>query len=449
MVYGPNLINSSVTDLLKTHHWVNIEIYILDNERRYLFDISQSLVSGSVDIDVDSDCSRSGNVTILDPQQRLSIDFNGQGWGSNMTNRTIQIIYTVTAMDRSFSYRCPIFTGPIVYASRDGVMLSIDFKGFEFLMQGGVLSDYTWPIGWNRAAIIQNAASISGLPYTNVMEYGGIMYSPWMVQSGDNLWERMKELADSGALNIYFDGNGVLQIKPKAINVNPVMTLDTNWLTEEPDFNLDISKIRNVVRVEGAKIPGTDTTMTYEVWAPPTNPFSPQAMARFGQPRVLPHLIKDDNLNQWTDVISAAWNNLNWDLLVAESTSAVIPVVPFLEEYDVLEIRHPKCWTISPLQKATIPLVGDAEMSIGMLTSTSAGSTTGGKIVSNKGLNGERLLHHGPSGAFNTLRGPKFTGGKSGNKGANWYTGSDGGKGAPNKGKKKKNRDKGKGKGKK
>lgn len=445
MVYGANTITQADHDLCRTHHWVDIIVYILDNERRYLFDMSSALINGTVDIDTEADCSRSGKMSLLDPQQRLSIDLNGSGWGSNMSNRTVQIIYKLTNMDRTYSYSAPIFTGPITYAARDGAVLNIDFKGFEWIMQGGQLSDYSWPIGWSRGSIIQNAAAMNGLPYTTISHAGGIMYSSWAVESGDNLWERLKELADGGGLNIYFDGNGVLQVKPKWPGY--AMALDTTWLTEEPDFNLDASKIRNVVRVEGGKIPGTDTVMTYEAWPSPQHPFSPQSLARFGQPRVLPHIIRDSSLTVWSDVINTAWQTLTFDLLVAESTSAVIPVCPWLEEFDVLAIRHPKCATDSPLTKATIPLVGDGEMSIGMLTTSSTGNASGpgARAVSNKGLNGERLLHHGPSGAFNTLRGPKH----SGNKGANWYTGEDGGKGAPNKGKKKKNRDKGKGKGKK
>lgn len=433
MVYNSAFLQEADIVLFKTHHRISVEVYILDTSRRWLHNMTDSLVSGAVDIDVEGETTRFGKMALLDPQQRLSLDLNGVGWGSNMSNRLVQIVYRVSAMDWSRSYACPIFTGPITDASRDGAILNIEFKGMEYFMQGGVLVDSSLPAGWFRSQYITYMALGSGL--VGAADYsggGGVMYSPWAFEAGDNLWSRCKELAASGGFNIFFNGDGVLQLRPKTRD--PVIVLDTTWLTEEPQFNLDISKLRNLVRVEGANIPGTDIMMSYEAWPPASHPFSPQSLAVNGVNRLIPHLIKDSSLATWADIINTAWNNLHWDLLVAQTDTAVVPVIPFLEEYDVITLSHPKLWSSSPLSKATIPLVGDAEMSLNMFTTTSSGATTGGKVVSNKGQNGERLRNHGRSGAFNTLRGPL------GNRGQDWYTGDDGGKGAPSKGKKKKNR---------
>lgn len=438
MVYNHAQLTMTDVNLLKTHHRWSVSVHIMDMNRRYLFDMSDSLISGHVDIDADADCTRSGKMTLLDPQQRLSVDFAGQSWGSSMSNRMVQIIYNVYAMDYSWTYQCPIFTGPITTAKRDGVVINIEYKSMEWILQAGVLSDATWPAGWSRSSILMNAASMSGITFFNDQHYPSpVVNSPWSVAGGENLWERMKELADGSADNIFFDANGVMQIRPK--NRNVVMELDTTWLTEEPDYDLDSTKIRNVVRVEGANVPGTDQKMWYEAWPPADHPYSPQALAILGRWRVIPHRISDTSLSVWSDIIDTAWNNLNWDLLLPEATSAVTPVIPFLEEHDVVRINHPKVYVVAPLSKATIPLVGDAEMSLNFLSTTSSGNLRGGRANSNKGMNGERLLNHGPSGAFNTL------GGKGrGTRGSDWYKDKDGGAPASGKGGKKKNRSKGK-----
>jgi hypothetical protein len=426
-------------DLLRNHHRVTVEVYILNSARQYLFDITKDLVSGTLDIDVEGETSRFGKMVVLDPQQRLSIDLNGIGWGSNMSNRLIQIWHRVWSMDWSETYAVPIFTGPISDSDRDGVLLNLQFKGLESLV-GEVLFDYSWPAGWQRSAIIMDAVRISSGEMNFADNSGGSqwMHSAWSVEGGENLWARVKSLADGGGLNIYFDGAGVLQIKQK--NRVPVAYIDSTWLIEEPDQSLDISKLRNVVRVEGANIPGTDQKMFYEAWPPPQHPFSPQSLARNGVLRAIPHRISESSLGVWQDLIDTAWRNLEWDLLVAESNTAVIATLPFLEEYDVLTIAHPKLYANSPLTKATIPLVGDGTMSLNMFTTTSSGqSSRGGRAVSNKGaIGGQRLINgHGPSGAFNTLGGR----GRKG-RGQNLYALGKPDQGAPNKSKGKKNRNK-------
>lgn len=436
--------------LLRTSHRVVSEVYILDNNRNYLRNATDALIEGSVDMDSDAAISRSCKMTLLDPGNRLGIDPNGGTSGPEFYNRMVQIVYRVTSMDYSETYGVPIFTGPVTDSSRDGVVLTVEGKGLEILAQDGLLNDYTWPAGWARSAVIMNAIQVvTGERFFSDASGGGyFLRSPWSVQSGANLWAELKYLGDSMGMAVYFDGQGFLKIRPKI--VAPLMTIDATWMTEDPDAAFDMSKIRNVCRVEGASYPtadGTQVKMKYEAWPPPQHPFSPQSLARWGTNRVIPRFVTDDSLADWSSLAETADQNLYYDLMYSTEVTAVTSVIPFLEEFDVVTISHPRLYLDTPVSKWTIPLVGDAEMSLNFFSSSSRGVTSGGAVVSNANLWG-RLnspgVKHGPSGAYNGLA-------TLGTKGENWYGGKDGGAPKPNKGKKGKkgNRNRGGGKGKK
>lgn len=444
-----NNFGQAYLDLLRTHHRVTIGCYILDTQRNVLGNATGRVISGAVDMDVDASVTRSGKISILDPNQDLGLNFSGATMGSDYYTRMVTIHYVVENFERTAWYSIPIFTGPIVDATRDGVVVNLEFKGMETYAMYGLLHDHAWPPGWLRSQIIVNAMTgfAGEVHFRDWSGGGGTMATYYGMAAGENLWEKCKELADAMACHIYYDGNGVLNMKPKT--AASYFNLDTTWLTEEPDLAFEIEKIKNVVRVEGATVPtGPDTSakLIYEAWPPPQHPFSPQSLARYGVPRVMPRIIEDNALGSFADMSTVAWQNLGWDLLASAGCTAVSLVAPFLEEFDVVTLNHPKLYINVSVGKWTIPLIGDAEMSLNMFTSTSSGPVSQANYVSNAGLWGRMNMpgvRHGPSGAFNTL------GGVGDNtKGEDWYgpgkqggAPGSGGKGGKKK-RKKKNKDK-------
>lgn len=444
-----NFPGSPYWDLLRTHHRVVPEVYILNNSGQLMGNASGHLVSGTIDMDAEADVTRSGKLSLLDPHNSLGLDFSGSAVGAAYYNRMVKVFYKIQSLDRTVTFRSPVFTGPITDANRNGVMVDLEVKGKEILAQDGMLNDYSWPAGWSRSAIIMNALNVrtGETQFSDQSNGAYALGAQWVVEQGENLWKRLKELADGMGAQLFYDGDGTARIRPKS--VYPIFTIDTSWLTEEPDLVFDSDRIKNVVSVTGGSTPISPTEnvkMKFEAWPSPQHPFSPQAIGRNGVPRVIPHFISDDSLMSFSDIINIAWVNLEADLLSCSGATAVSVIAPFLEENDVVTISHPKLYANVSMTKWTIPLVGDSEMSLNMFSSTSAGFVGRSNYVTNYGLTGQRLRNHGPSGAFNGIR----NGGKglSGLKGQDWYGGKDGG-GAPGKsggkkGGKKKNKNKGK-----
>lgn len=433
-------------NVLRGHHRVRPEVYILNNNRQYLANATNNLVSGTVDMDATASVSRSGKVSFLDPRNSLALDYSD----SSLYNRFIQIIYCVAPLASELWYKVPIFTGPIASVMKDGVITNVEFKGSEVLAQNGLLNPYTYPAGLGRSSVITHAmAEFAGeISWTDQMAGQMPLGDPWSIDRGDNIWERLKELADGMAAKLYYDGNGSIRISPKT--TAPIMTLDSTWLTTQPEHSFDVDNLRNVVSFEGASVavspdPDVDKVkLRFEAWPPPQHPFSPQSLARNGKLRIMPQFLSDDSFIRWPDIWQSASKNLEWNLMLTAEATATSFVIPFLEENDVIQFNTTKLVGNYAVTKWSIPLVGDAEMSMNFFSSSSKASTVGGANTSNANLWGRMMqsgIKHGPSGAFNTL------GGKGGIKrGQDAYgVGKDGGMKPPKK-KNKKKKNKGKGK---
>lgn len=396
--------------LLKTHHQVTTKVYVLNNARQYLADASSRLLSGGVDMDVSAETSRVAKLTLLDPMQDLGIDPTGYAFGSQYYDRMLQIFHEVSGFDGSAPHTVPIFTGPITKASRDGVVLSIEAKGMEILLQDGLLRDFSYPVGWTRFQVIQDAIiNTSGeRSFNNQTGNTQVLTAPWSMEAGENLWEGLQEMCDAMGMNIFYNGAGICQVKPKGHM--PVFSIDSTWMTEDPEYTFDMRNLKNVVRMTGAVgplVPGQEETrMSVEAWPSPQHPFSPQSLARNGALRIVPIVHSDDSLGEWENLWNAAWLTLNANLRWATQATAVTATIPFLEEYDVININHPKVWADTMLSQWSITLVGDAEMSLNFTSTSSAGIIDRSNFVSNAG-NWGRLnqpgVKHGPSGAFNPL----------------------------------------------
>jgi hypothetical protein len=361
--------------MMQSHHRVYIEVYILDNNRNYLANASEMLVDGSIDIDVYRTPSRQGTLTLLDPAGTLGLDGNPNS-GIVAYNRMVKIVMHIGPMDGQWaSQQFDLFTGPIVTSDRSGPFLNIEFGGCELYSTQGMPYDWTWPVGWSKTSVISNALlQHSGEVYQDFELDRHPLIDNWSVQTGENLWVRLQDLAEEVNCRLWYDANGVAKLRRK--NWTPVWTFDQFQLTGDPSVKFDMDKMRNYVVVLGATPEGS-TRVRYDAVPPVNHPYSPQSLARNGFARYIPDVIEDDQLD-FPSAADRAWSRLSEAILTSMDVNLTSCIVPFLEEWDCFSVNHKNLWMPQALfTKATIPLVGDAEMSVGFLSTSSQGESHG------------------------------------------------------------------------
>lgn len=401
-----------VWSVLAGPHRVRVTVWILDNSRRFLANASDMLIDGQVDIDAGADITRSGQLRLLDPGHVLGLDASPSA-GIVAYNRMVHIIYTAEKFDQSMQFSWPVFTGPISKSNRDGPILDLEFVGMEKFAHMQMPYNWTWPVGWSKGSVISNALmQHTGEIYFDMdWRAGGYPLSaPWTLEEGENLWPRLKNLAEEMNMRMFYDGNGVLKVRGK--DMTSVIEFLPWMLTgEDPQVSYDLTKMRNHVKIKGKTPPGMTGAMGYDAYPPAHHPYSPQSLARNGFNRFFTEFVEDDQL-EWTDMVNRAWSILSEKIMTSMDVQFTSCVVPFMEEWDVFSINHPRVWVPQAMfTKSTIPLVGDAEQSIGYMSTTSQGSSR----VSNFAT--QPLL--GPKGKIDPGGIVKGLGPKKGNKDKN------------------------------
>lgn len=461
-MYPAATISGNPNGYVESHfnsHRVYIEVLILNINNNLISDASSRLISGHVDVDANANVSRSGKVQLWDPFNDLGLGLGG----SSQFDRIIKINYWVQNMTGGQQWRTAVATCIVTQINRDGSIVNLEFKGKEVLADHGLHTPHTWPAGWPKGTVITNGMTIfTGetmfWDYSAGAAWNMLGASGWSIDSGDNLWAKFRELATSMGCRLFYNGEGILVIRP--LQVAPIFTMDQPWMTSEPSMDYDFDNLINMVRVEGAMLPtwdGGEAQLVYEALPDPNHPFSCWSLARNGYPRIIPKIISDSSINDFALAADIAWNELSIALLQTNNVTLTGKVMPWFEENDVLTIMHPKLYTNTFLTKWTIPLVGDGEMSMNFMSNTSfaytGGLEGGGSAIHNAHIFGTRpaaprIKPHGPSGAFGSAHLP---GGRNIDKlrGENWYGGKGSSKGGGKKGSKKGNKDKGKGRGRK
>lgn len=171
---------------------------------------------------------------------------------------------------------------------------------------------------------------------------------------------------------MFYDGEGAVVIRPVNFFGVPLWSIDSTWLTTEPQVSFNIDSVINNVVVVGANL-SEDSPLTFEVVAPVENPYSPQSLSRNGVPRYLTDVIEDDKIKSYSEAYTRAAARLADGLSRAVSITTTSAIIPYVEEWDIYQVQHPKFSGSGMMTQASIPLVGDAEMSLGYLSSTSGG----------------------------------------------------------------------------
>ena len=358
---------------LSGSHQVHIVVYVLNGLQQLLGEVSHRLIDGSLDIDSEANVTRSLKLKLLDVDRSLHFDRYNPADGAAFQGQMIRVYYGIGKLGPTDFMYVPIFTGPITELSRDGGVMDLVASGKEVLADGGMWTGMTWPAGWTVRNVISNAMQgYAGEPpgYMDLDFVPGFIGSDLPMEAGTEMFATLKRLASDSGSQLFYNGMGNLRLRSRPFN--PVFTFNENYITDRPQVSYIQDRIVNAVRVEGGTPKGATGKYVYSLVAPPWHPLSPNALGRFGVYRYLPEFVSDDTLTNPTAIQNLAMHLLNNGLLQSTEVSFPSLVVPFLEEDDVVNVQGAEYFGSTRITKMTIPLVGDAEMSVGFFSNSSA-----------------------------------------------------------------------------
>jgi hypothetical protein len=369
--------------LLQSHHFLQVNLTIMDLDHNEQTDVGVRLVDGQVTFDADADITRSLNLDLFDPTGALHLDSKSPDDGALFADRMIRVRYRVINPLGTLSWSVPIFTGPVTMLDRNDAVVHVEAQGKECLSSTTVWSTKTYKKGARVTTTIksilvdmvgENQYVIPDL--SNVLPRN-VSVGPVANKDGgftdDNKspWKVAKDLASSIGYQLFYDGNGHVQMRKK--QTAPIFTFRQDaggCLKSVPVIGFDTTKVINCVEVFG-KMPEKTTGTTakkqphYRLVAPKAHPLSPWSLGRSGGPRYLPLVITDDTILSDSDAQARAKDELNHGMLASLNTSYDSLVIPHLEENDVVRLQATKYTTDHLMKQFAIPLTAAGTMTVG------------------------------------------------------------------------------------
>jgi len=347
---------NSLIVLLRSPHFIHINIRLMTLQHEYKQDISKQFVSGGVSIDESSDITRSLDLTLFDPQRRIHVDPDTASSTSVFIADMISVVYTVQNPTRTQTYNIPVFTGPIDDVNRDDTFLYLKCVGKESLSLQNLWIAKTYRKNARKTDVIKDILRWRiGEGRMNIPSLSAKLPNDLKLTREKVPWTIAKNLASGMGYELFYDGRGVATMR-KRVGAKAVFTFDDKFVTERPQVDYDLSEIKNVVEVIGAKPKKAKTNIKYVATAPRNHPLSPYRLGRNGVPRYIFESIQDDSINTAAEAKALATSKLNSYLLSGYDAQWNGTPVPMLEENDIVRLNSGDVNAYIRLRKFTIPL---------------------------------------------------------------------------------------------
>lgn len=352
-------------ELLLKPHWVFVRIHVLDLDHNYLEDISNMILEGQVDVDTTAEVSRTLTMSIYDRYGAMDIDANSPNQGAMFMDKMIRIHYCIAPPDRSKWFEVPLFTGAITKADGSSNFIGIEAAGKEHLMYVSVWTPKTYKQGKPKVDAMIDILKDFGETKFKIKKSDAKLPKNVAVNNEKTPWIALNSIAQSMTRDAFYDARGVFQCRPR--NNKRVYTF--KQFTAEPQFSFSVENVINAVRVVGGKPKGAKKKITYRIRASRNHPLSPWKLGRKVDGQIVPRhymaVLEDNSIKTKAEAKKLAKRRLDQGLLESLEASFSAPVVPHLEDNDVVGIETEDFSAKARFQKASIPLVGSAVMTVG------------------------------------------------------------------------------------
>lgn len=368
---------------------IRVQLSILDMDGDHLSTIGERIVDGQVNVATDADGpSRSMTVTLYDPENRLRLDSDAPTAGSLFADRMLRARYGVKVPGVGW-VDVPVFTGPVMRVSRDGVHLTVECQGKEALALQPVWRAYTVEKGVEKVDAIRRilreraGETHFDLPDLKVKLGAAATLTaqpPQKKQAGMNSntpWVLARKIASSMSRQLFYDGSG--RVRLRALPANPLFTFDEALIQTPPQVAFDLTEMRNAVRVTGKKLhegkekkgPQIPAHLVRgEAVAPRNHPLSPHRLGRtLGDGtvvgRYIPEFVTNDAIRSDREATRRAKQILADRLAQQVDISFDALPVPHLEEMDLIRVSYEDLRFNARLRRFSLPLTHAGVMSVG------------------------------------------------------------------------------------
>lgn len=348
--------------------------HLLDLEHRVLDDLSDLILDGQVDCKVDGTTAmrattRTLSLTLADPVRQVALDGTSAAAGAAFYDKMIHaaIDFKGPRLDRWV--RIPVFTGPIVSATRPGLSASITAQGKERLAGGMVWQTKVYKKGSSKVAAIRDLLEGAGEAPGRIKLPGTDSRLPkdLAIERRDPAWTHVRDLVAGMGRQGMYDARGDFRIRP--------WPGDAQWLVRDgeggnivtdPQVTYDAFDGYNGVRIVGPEKSGK--RIVYTAWLPAAHPLSPAARARGGVPfrrALAPEPIK----HLRTEAEAKGYAGYYLKRLGREIVKIQVDVLPnwLLEPADVVAIATLGLGRAEQvMNEFTIPLMPGVPMSLGV-----------------------------------------------------------------------------------
>lgn len=371
---------------LRQSHQVRTTVHIHDRNEDITYTFDGTILSGSVQVDwsqsglaprskvnpwvAPSGPVRTLDLTVLKPEHEPDF-LPGTGgddlvWADNFVS-VLYGVYVPTLAAGPDWVDVPVFWGPITAMAQDGDQFTITAQGKEVLGLDPCLMWDTLNIkkGTGRPDAIKQLLAKNGETRFHIDTSQGRTTVDLSFGRYTQVWKWAQNIAHAANAQLFYDGLGRARLRDWPTNRVYLFNDGTGGeVLSRPQITYDISNARNVVEVIGGVPKGRKTAIRAVAVAAPSNPLSPEALARNGQRRWMVYR-EQANMTKQADAQARA------DLLLQQQLSAAIDaqfdslVIPHLEEGDMVAVQVGSQQIEFVLQQFTLPLTSDTNMTVG------------------------------------------------------------------------------------
>ncbi|ERS24852.1 hypothetical protein [Cutibacterium avidum] len=355
---------------LLADHRVRTRVDVLDLDHNLIATAEDGVLSGSVDVDIESDVSRTCQLELRDPDGKLNLDAQGPAQAALYADRMIRVFYGVWSEQLPQWVDVPVFTGPITSIKRNSDSVSLSASGKESFLTVPQSRNWIYDSGTRKTDIISQVLSDSGEEFRSIPRWSDKVTSTWQCLSNEAPWQKLQQLSWTLASRklgtdplLFYDGRGRCRLKSYVKASAWTFRRGVDMLTE-PDISSDLSNIRNFVVVHGGVPKGSKRPVYGTATLPSSHPLSPKNLSRGGVPRYLREQIDNQDITSSADARAIAKHRLNelgWAFV--DLAFDVVPV-PHLEPRDIIAVDAGEWTWRMALMKFSIPLTADGHMTI-------------------------------------------------------------------------------------
>lgn len=368
-------------DALAASHRIRLIVQIRDRDEVLVTELAEPRVlAGGVQVDGESEVTRSLSLTLLDPGHKLHFDAANPADAALYADNFVNVKYGVDVAGLGW-VDVPVFWGPLTDFNRTGAEVTIEAQGKESLGLDPhlVTRGYTLRKGTAvNKAVREVMGRLGEQRYSLGSRLPGRLHrsrtvvpgeAPWQVcvGGGEDASGKLKPSLVSragGNRRLFYDGLGYLTAR--SAGGNPVFTFRHDaHVVSPPGYDYDVLAFRNHAVVTGGVPKHSKTHVRGEYALPAGHPLSPLSLARNGKPRYMTIFQDADSLKT-----RAACNARARALVTAVAYQGVsaqfeaLPV-PHLQEGDVVTLDMGEYQLTFALTQFTIPLTADGTMTIG------------------------------------------------------------------------------------